>query len=213
MRITDICGVFCCRGVDIPVRQQRLFSKLHFFAVLAALLQGLVVAAEPNAPPRSANLASTVAEVTTEIEEVTVQGKFRKLSELRKAVDAAEDRFYQRYNDLNKDDQYDISCSVTAPTGTRINHRRCDAGYVIEARRQEAVYGLLRNTGVPETSYRMASEAGLINTQLDELRRRMRQFAETDAQMQRAIVEHVQLKERFEKLQKQKLSGRWAVWD
>ena len=56
-------------------------------------------------------------------DEVVVRGT--RLWELRAAVFKAEDRLNARYNDLNRDDDFDISCHKDAPTGTRFLRRYC----------------------------------------------------------------------------------------
>jgi hypothetical protein len=56
-------------------------------------------------------------------DEIIVRGT--RLWELRAAVVEAENRFYTRYNDLNKVDDFDIECTVEAPTGTHIKKRSC----------------------------------------------------------------------------------------
>lgn len=60
---------------------------------------------------------------SNEIDEVVVNGT--PLHELRAAVLAAEERFYERYNELNKVKDFDIECVVAPPTGSRLNRRTC----------------------------------------------------------------------------------------
>jgi len=67
-------------------------------------------------------------------EEVLVRGT--RLRELRAAIVQAEDRFYARYNELNKVDRFDIECAMDAHTGTLIKQRRCFTKLQLEARSQ-----------------------------------------------------------------------------
>ncbi|HXC60737.1 MAG TPA: hypothetical protein VN645_15585 [Steroidobacteraceae bacterium] len=60
---------------------------------------------------------------SAETDEIVVHGT--RLYELRAAIVAAEDRFYARYNELNKVNDFDIECTVDAPTGTRFKQRTC----------------------------------------------------------------------------------------
>lgn len=56
-------------------------------------------------------------------EEVVVHGT--ALWALREDVIKAEDRFYARYNELNKVDDFDVECKWSAPTGSHIQQRGC----------------------------------------------------------------------------------------
>jgi hypothetical protein len=58
-----------------------------------------------------------------ESDEVIVRGT--PLWELRENVIKAEDRYYARYNELNKVDDFDVQCKWEAPTGSHIRHRGC----------------------------------------------------------------------------------------
>jgi hypothetical protein len=64
---------------------------------------------------------STVA--TAETDEIVVRST--PIYELRAAVVAAEERFYARYNELNKVRDFDVECVVAPPTGTRFKQRIC----------------------------------------------------------------------------------------
>src|SRR5512139_2187910 len=68
-------------------------------------------------------------------DEVLVRGT--RLRELRAAVVAAEDRFYEQYNALNKVDDYDVECFKDVRTGTRIPQRRCFTKLQLEAMSQQ----------------------------------------------------------------------------
>jgi hypothetical protein len=61
-----------------------------------------------------------------------------RLRELKAAVVEAEDRFYARYNDLNKVAIFDIECRVEAPLGTRIPQRWCLTNIQLRAKRDYA---------------------------------------------------------------------------
>jgi hypothetical protein len=58
-----------------------------------------------------------------ELDEVVVAGT--RLWELRAAVIKAQDLLVARYNQLNRDDDFDINCVTNAPTGTRFLRRYC----------------------------------------------------------------------------------------
>lgn len=73
------------------------------------------VAAEPP--------AGTSVDANELLDEVVVRGT--RLWELRAAVIKAQDRLIARYNDLNRDNDFDIGCHTDAPTGTRFLRRYC----------------------------------------------------------------------------------------
>lgn len=60
-----------------------------------------------------------------ELDRVQVYGTKLERWELRQAIIEAEDRFYERYNELNTDDDFDVKCRVEARIGTRLTTRMC----------------------------------------------------------------------------------------
>jgi hypothetical protein len=89
------------------------------------LALGVAQAAEPAATRES-------------IEQVIVKGKRADLVKLAKEVLIAEERFYQRYNDINTKRQYMVRCYNEAPTGTRFKQKYCKPVFENEADATEA---------------------------------------------------------------------------
>ena len=78
-------------------------------------------------------LSETVeAESSESIEEIVVYGE-KSISALRREVYKAEENFFDLFNSLNQDFEYDVNCYYEAPTGTRIRHHVCRANFVVEA--------------------------------------------------------------------------------
>ena len=48
------------------------------------------------------------------MDEVTVKGKYEKLSAMKKEYELLENRFYAEYNKLNTDHQWDINCTLSS---------------------------------------------------------------------------------------------------
>lgn len=90
----------------------------------AVLLYLLLLAQGASAAVPNAGEAS--------LDEVVVEGK-RQLSELRDQIVALEERFYQRYNELNLNHDFDVRCFQDAPTGTRLKRRSCRVAYQEDA--------------------------------------------------------------------------------
>ena len=115
----------------------------------------------PASPAHSAeggapDFASTVASTTSQVEEVIVSGRLDSLSQLRKALDRAENRVYERYNEINKGSDYDIECITEAPIGSRQKVKRCQPRYVSDAMHEDAFDALFRNQN---SATRLRSEA------------------------------------------------------
>lgn len=186
--------------------------RYHRLPLLAGLVaSGLALAGTGEASQKdTVPLAETVAAVEADTqEEIIVKGHLLQLDELRAAITEAEDRVYSRYNELNDDPRFDIACRFEARTGTRLARRTCEPVYLIESR-TENVVSTLRNT---DANVRLENNITLANQRLSELQRRMRQIAETDPQVQRAMVEHAKLKERYDVLKQRKFNGRTIVWE
>jgi hypothetical protein len=158
----------------------------------------------------STDFASTVARTTTDIEEVIVSGKLNSLSQLRKAVDRAENRVYERYNEINHGNDYDIDCITEAPLGSRQKVKKCQPRYVTDALHEDAFDALLRNQN---SATKLRSVSALASGRQSFLRKAMLEAARSDPQMQRAMVEHSLLRERYEMMLKQKLGQHRVVWD
>ena len=107
--------------VSQPAYQLRM-NSLHLLFVAASLMLPLCAA---NASAPSAD--------EEELEQVHVYGSKEDLWQLRQAIIEAENRFYERYNELNSNDDFDVKCRVEARTGTRLTTRTCRPLYQEDA--------------------------------------------------------------------------------
>src|SRR4051794_11995633 len=71
-------------------------------------------------------------------EQVIVQGKRGDLVNAAKEVQLAEQRFFQRYNEINTKRDYAVRCYNEAPTGTRFKQKYCKPVYESDAQATEA---------------------------------------------------------------------------
>ncbi len=78
------------------------------------------------------SLAAAPAARDALLDEVVVEATRAKLREMRRQMVDLEDRFYDRYNGLNGNDNYDIHCGAETSAGTRLVQRHCRP--VFEAR-------------------------------------------------------------------------------
>jgi len=134
-------------------------------------------------------------------EEVVVSGKPADPDQVRKALVEAEDRFYSRYNELNRDDDYDVQCRVEAPLGQRLKQRSCEPRFVVEAARDNTTANA-NTSGAGSGSYvgRGTQVNARLGPKMEEFRRRMQQFASQDPALQSALVERVRLEQEYKAL-------------
>jgi hypothetical protein len=191
-------------------------DEIHFFGSrmrkmpTMLYLLSLLPFGAPGAESGAADFASTLASTTAQIEEVIVSGKLDSLSQLRKAVDRAENRVYQRYNEINRHSAYDIDCTTEAPLGSRQKVKKCQPRYVSDALHEDAFDALFRNQS---SATRLRSVSALAAGKQSFLRKSMLEAAQHDLEMQRAMIEHALLTERYRAVLKQKLDAQRVVWD
>jgi hypothetical protein len=83
-------------------------------------------------------VAGSVAEkVPEEIEEITVYGD-KPLHALRREVYGAEENFFDVFNSLNDEDEFDVRCFYEIPSFTHIRRHVCRARFVIDATSADA---------------------------------------------------------------------------
>ena len=182
-----------------------MIRKLLVLALVLGPSAALAAETAAIAPPN-------VTEVKA-LEEIVVTGDLNSLSGAKNAVIEAEDRFYARYNDLNKDDLYDVHCRLETPKDhhSRISSRVCEPAYIGEGTHSEAMRLYLPNSNggtVNLTSTESIRLAGL-----PELKKRTLELIRKDPELLRALLERARLQQHYDALRKQKLKDRRIVWD
>lgn len=160
------------------------------------------------APVIAANdeLVTTFDDAVTEAEEqvldeVIVSGM--SLRQMRDAIVAAEQRFYDLYNELNQEDDFDIHCHERAALGTRIKRRECLVAFQEEAQMMYA--RAVMNGDFSPDAVMMTLE------RRDEYRRNALAVINGDARLRRMIQERARLEEKYEAERRQRFKGRWIV--
>lgn len=181
---------------------------------MAKVVIGALMCMACALPASAATTVVTVPEdeimTVTTLDEVVVTGRLDSLSGLRLALLEAEDRFYERWNDINDDDRLDVYCRTEAPTGTRLERRRCEPRMVDDKTRESA----LVFTGMTEGTAQYQSTDAIRLQAASELKRRTLLMVEHDAELRRALLERARLQELLDARRKEKLSnGRWFAWD
>ncbi|MEP7314512.1 MAG: hypothetical protein ABI859_18155 [Pseudomonadota bacterium] len=180
-------------------------------ALLAALALHGATAHELQAAETTAVAPADLSAVRS-LDEVVVTGKLDSLSEARKAIVEAEDRFYARYNQLNEVDAFDINCRMETPTGSHLSFRVCVPRYVDEGTQAEAARLVMANaTG---GSVMVASAASVRATLMPEMKKRTLALVRKDPELLRALLERARLEQYYKELRAEKFrDGRWIVWD
>ncbi|MET0279672.1 MAG: hypothetical protein ABW278_00920 [Steroidobacteraceae bacterium] len=73
------------------------------------------------------------------LEELVVEGDRVKLSTMRADLEHLEDRFYDRYNQLNAKDEFDVHCARETRAGSRLERRYCLAAFERDALAVEGI--------------------------------------------------------------------------
>jgi hypothetical protein len=163
--------------------------------LLAALISQSVLTATPDARK-------------SETDEVLVHGQRMKLDEMRKEIVQLEDRFYERYNELNTVRDFDVHCIVEARTGTRFDKRSCRAVYMEDALQEEGAQAFQARQIVQDQLRRGSSQPVVstgppvpatvkIEARREEFRKNVAQVAGQDAELAQVLRQRAELIERY----------------
>jgi len=118
------------------------FSRFSVLGIMLLLLlatinMGQTVLAEEveQRPPITIEEIASEAseqESSESIEEIVVYGD-KPLGALRRDVYKSEENFFDLFNSLNQDFEYDVNCYYEVPSFTHIRHHVCRANFVVEA--------------------------------------------------------------------------------
>jgi uncharacterized protein YdcH (DUF465 family) len=139
-----------------------------------------------------------------DIDEVTVHGERVKIEAMRRQIVQLEDRFYERYNELNSVDDFDIHCIEEAKTGTRLIKRSCRAVYQEQALAEEGQAALRILQRFREQGPAVADRGPpipatvTIERRLPEYKKNVEEVALRDAQLTRLLEERAKLIERYD---------------
>lgn len=95
-------------------------------ALRLASLAAIALAAAPQAHGLNEPPATEASQEP--VEEVVVRGR-RTLFGLRKELEGAREHVWEIFNEINSDDDFDITCTNAARTGTRLTRRACRPQY------------------------------------------------------------------------------------
>jgi len=128
------------------------------------------------------------------MEEIIVIGQ-RSIMNLRMQVDQAVDRMYAIYNEVNKDDDYDIICKREAPTGSLIKRKVCTPVFYSkeESRATQLAMDMDSRNGF------MFFDYSVIPLKNKKLKENMKRLILENPSLFNAVVEQVKLSEELKR--------------
>lgn len=174
-----------------------------------ARIPGLLLAAALLLPAVVAAQASQ----TADLDEVTVNGERVKVEALRRQIVQLEDQFYDRYNELNPIDDFDVHCIEEAKTGTRIIRRSCRAVYQERALAEEgqAAFKAFQRMH-PQQGNKPLSDSGppesatlVIQRRLPEYKKHLEEMTRKHPELAGLLEERGKLIEKYDAAQKKLL--------
>ena len=129
--------------------------------------------------PALAQEAASTARAAADVEEVVVPA--RRPENLRVEIERLERVVYDRWNALNGNDEFDIHCLDSEPTGSNIIQTRCAANFVIEAEAraaEDSVDGARSSATSRNSDYMrtMQEKSRQLNAEMQRIAREDEQF-------------------------------------
>ena len=134
-------------------------------------------------------------------EEIVITGE-RSTMQLRIQLMEAEKQAYDIFNQFNDDRRFEISCSLSAPTGSRLLRQICQAEFEIQAMRGHAqdYYNTMPGHGRPQGSVtkQYPPVAVELHRHQKAYREKMRQIAEEHPEFLDALARYAALNQEYE---------------
>ena len=115
------------------------------------------------------------------IDEIVVFGE-KSMPQLRREVYRAEENFFEMFNALNDDDEFDVRCFYETPTGTKIRQHVCRAEFVSDAYGAELM--LLKSLG---PKYPIQDPALVVARKSKEFEKRLLELVFANPELQTAL--------------------------
>ena len=135
-------------------------------------------------------------------EEIVITGE-RSTMQLRIQLMEAEKQAYEVFNQFNDDKRFNISCSLSAPTGSRLLRQICQAEFEIQAMRGHAqdYYDSMPGPGRPpqgSVTKQHPPLAAELHRHQQAYRDKMRQIAEDHPEFLDALARYATLNQEYE---------------
>jgi hypothetical protein len=165
----------------------RTVKFLLYIALLACLS---AAGAQAPAPANDQSADSNVEE------EIVVRGVTR--ASLRVQIELAEDAVYERWNEINGNDEFDIHCRLDTYTGSRIPHRVCQPNFwraALAESGKETVRGLQGSSYIAAAVFQ-----GEAMAKSRTLEKEMKRIAGEDTELLQAVSRFYSLTTRLDNL-------------
>lgn len=146
-------------------------------------------------------------EIAVAVDEVIVHGRYEQLSAMRKEYEQLEDKFYDEYNKLNTDHQWDVNCGREAPVGTRISGRVCTPVFV-ETIERDFYAGTLQGRATTGSVWIW------IQPKREGFKKNMVDTVNKNPKLLELLMKRNAAQQRYEEARKKKFArGKIFVWD
>jgi hypothetical protein len=185
-------------------------NSVRGMALAALVLASPLMAAETAPVPVPTSVTAPAGQVPPvsgprdeELDEVLVKGT--KLWQMRKEIVATEERFFRRYNELNKNDDFDIHCAMEAPTGTRLKSRICREQYIEDAEAEQAQAMLRGEYAPPPEMVRLE--------RFDDYKKNVLQVVNSDQELRKLIRQRDAIEKKYLAERKKRMKGKWILFE
>jgi hypothetical protein len=160
--------------------------------------------------------AAVVAQVPTpadDLAEVKIKALREKLTDMRARIVETEDRFYDEYNKLNINDDFDMVCNLETPIDSHRKLRVCRPVYAKEAVEQESQGYLAAVTGqrLGAIDNPVAPSNLVIAGRYGDFQKNMARLIAKHPELKKLLRERELLEKKYDALRKKKLKGRMFV--
>lgn len=139
------------------------------------------------------------------LDEVIVNARKEKLSQLRKQIEKAQDAMYDTYNRINKVPEYQVYCRTETSTATRMPIHQCKPRLVNDATEAEATAFLHGEPFRPSGS--------VINEKMPDFEKHLRDVIRRNPKLHQAVLDYGALVKHYEVVRREKFKGKWIIWD
>lgn len=157
----------------------RLFCVEIALALVVVLVSARALAQEPDEP------------ADEPIEEITVVGE-KSLLNVKFAAYQAEQDFFNLFNALNENDEFDVFCDEEASTYSRIKRRRCWSPFEREIDEEQLRYQWETGGGLP------VRNEGLVRAKRKQQAEMLKQMVVENPELQQLYVRYGEANLRFQ---------------
>jgi hypothetical protein len=139
------------------------------------------------------------------MDEVRIEGRYQKLSEMKAEIENLEGQFYAAYNKLNPMPQYNIACQASAPLGSHIVQRRCRPLFISQAAELKSESFVDAQGRVLVDGSSNVSSPAIIQQQMQAYQKNMIDIVRKHPELLQLLEERSALAERYQALLNKKL--------